>query len=282
MKIAVGLACVLASAAPGAWRAQMHDAPAALSPTDELDQTLRESFELLDDGDLPAALRAMQRAVVRASEEDLRRLSEKALRVRGIPLDELLADTRLRVARGPSRNRTFEVRYATPFEGEALGRRLEALTDEFLRTEFAGKSVAQWSRDPSAYGELRSDSPDLEFRARMAAGFIGARLRWDPRVRATAGRPTATQAASDRRAASTPLSRGDLIRLRDDLARLAAHVRALPGFTQPSAARYDPDDPTLREAQRLEAEQEALEEAQRPAEDHPPADSQPASRPAGP
>jgi hypothetical protein len=258
-----------------------------VSPADDHEQVLREAFELLDDGDLPAAMRAMQRAATRASPETLARLNEWVRRTRRIPLDELMAETRIRVARSSSRGKSFDIRFATPFEGPALGRRLERMTDELLKAEFGGKSVLKWARDHSEYRELRADSADLEARARTAAGVIGARLKYDPRVRPGETRSSARKPGSRENAggpASAPSggdSRGELIRLRDDLARLASHVRSLPGFTALSIRPDDPDDPTLREAERLQMErvEREREEAERKAAEQAQAESQPASRP---
>src|SRR5438874_2303425 len=59
-------------------------APAAIEPDtgssahEDFEQMLREAFELLDDGDTAAALRALQRIVIRAPEADLPALSEQA------------------------------------------------------------------------------------------------------------------------------------------------------------------------------------------------------------
>lgn len=257
-----------------------------VAPTERHEQVLREGFELLDDGELAAAVRAFQRVAVRADAETLQKLSRLTRELRGEPLDELLAETRMRVALSLSRGRTFDLRYATPYEGAALGRRLEMLADDCLHSKFDGRTLLAWARDPAKYEKLRIDTAELEFKARLAAGVIAARLKHDPRLKKV--RPAVRNGGDEGGA----LSRDELVRLRDDLARLGAQIRALPGFTALTMRRDTLDDPTLIEAERLEearraaeleaAEREAaaaereLEEAtSRPAD----ATSQPATRP---
>lgn len=230
-------------------------APAGGAPLgpDDYQQMLREALELLDDGDIAAALRAAQRSVSGATPAQLEDWSRECLATRGLPLADLVADLRIRKALLTRSDKVFELPFATPFEADALGRRLEALERQRLAAVYDGLSVRQWARQPGDYAALRADSAQLVYDAQLAAGVIAARLRFDPRLR------------SDR------LLRRDETLLRDDLVRLAAQVRTLPGFSGLSATPIDATDPTLAVAQELMRAQEALERTA----------SQPASQPAG-
>lgn len=220
------------------------------------EQMLRESFELLDDNDPAAALRAMQRAVTQAPAEQIESLDQLARAERHTPLAELLAQTRVTCAERDGRRKAFEIKNATPLELDVLGRLLEALQGDALRETFAGQTLAAWSETPESYVTLQPDAPPMVERVRRAAAIVQCRLRFDPRAK-TAGRPRAA-----------------LVRMRDQLTELAAKVSAMRGFT--SIERSDletmEDDPTLAEAERILAE-----EARRAAEDA--AAAQPTSQP---
>lgn len=252
------------------------DVPAAPPPVEAtdapdqalLDQTLRESFELLDDGDLDAALRAMQSAVVRASPAALRQLEVRTRALRGVALDELLADTRLRATLPDDAGRpgTFTLRFATPYESAALGRQLESRQTEALRRVYADRSIEEWAAHRAEYTELRPDAQRMVADARLAAAIIAARAKFDPR-------------SKDDRAA-----RKRLLDLRDDLTRFISAVTALPGYTAPqSALPPDPGAETLERLKQQAASQPASRPASRPADpprresdlDQPPAQEHP-------
>lgn len=231
--------------------------PAGDSPADAADrphsradcaQMLREGFELLDAGEAEAALAAMQRAVVRAPREALPELSEIARQERGQPLDELLAATRMRVMLRDGRRGFAPPPFVTRVEAGAFGRQLAELTAKTLNKRFGDRELARWATQPETFVDVTPDARRLVDEARLAGSLIAARLRHDPALRRTSA------------------ERQRLVKLREDLGRLAAHVAGLPGFTA-LAAGDAPDDPTLAEARRL-AEIDEL-------------DRSPASRPAG-
>jgi len=215
------------------------DAPPAQKPTAtaaepvrDYEQMLREGFELLDDGDLPAALRAMQRAVLGAPRPVLRQLESLCSEQRGVVLDELLATTRVRVAGMAHDGRAFSLRYATPYERAALGCVLQEEQDGRLGRRYRGRTIAQWAAARDQYTELSPDSRQLVADSSRAAALISARLRLDPRLK------------RDRE------QRRRLIHLRRDLSRLAARVMAMPGFTAP-VRDNGRSDPTRLVAERL-------------------------------
>ncbi len=218
------------------------------------EQILREAFELLDDGDSAAALRALQRLVTRAEATELPLLEAQCHRARGVNLDDLLADARVRAALRDGGD-GFSLRFATPYEGAALGRRLEALQSERLAAEFDGQRLTDWVAKPESYDVLQPDAPRLVASARELAAIIGARLRFDARI--DAGRE----------------ERARLSALRDSLTRLVTQVRDLEGFTNLSRRPGDAPDPTAGEADRLRRETEPASA---------PAASRPASKPAEP
>jgi hypothetical protein len=171
---------------------------------------LREALELLDDDDQAAALRALQRIVTRADRATIARVDELSRRLRDVPLDELLARTRMAVAEAEP---GFHIRFVTPFEAAALGRALARREQALLAAVHGGRSVRSWASDPAGYTELRPDARSLAEAAADAAGIIGTRLEFDPAIR------------HDREA------RRALAALRPQLARLVGHLRSLPGFT---------------------------------------------------
>ncbi|MFN0136245.1 MAG: hypothetical protein ACKVS9_09035 [Phycisphaerae bacterium] len=211
----------------------------------DAEQILREALELLDDQDHAAALRALQRLVGGSDHKSLESLSEISRAARGIALDQLLAQTRLNVALRGSHGRLFHLQYVSPFEALAMAALLEKLQTENVDALFAGRSVASWAAEPSAYTGLRQDAPEMVRKTRLAAAAVAARLRFDSHVRTDAS------------------LRGKLIVLRDQLTALAAHVRAMTGFTQLGAID-DESDPTLIEARRLAASQPTTAHATQP------------------
>lgn len=233
------------------------DAAKAAAADARLEQMLREGFELLDDKDLTPALRAMQRAVMQAPPEQLDALDQLSRSVRQTPLAELLAQTRIQCAERDTRRKAFEIRNATPFELDVLGRLLETLQGDAMREIFAGRTLAAWAEGPDSYEALQPDAPIMVERVCRAAAILQCRLRFDPRLKT----PGKTRAA--------------LVRMRDQLSEFAAKVSAMRGFT--SVERGDrempEDDPTLAEAERILAD-----EARKVAEAA--AASQPASQPA--
>jgi len=214
--------------------------------SEDFEQMLREAFELVDDGDLPAALRALRRIVERAPSELLERLNEQTKAARRLALDDFLAATRMRAALAGRAGRPFHLKFVTRFESEALGKRLETLQHRLLKTSYHDRTIESWAANRGDYGHLQPDARCMVHDARLAAAVINARLRFDPRLK------------QDR-----PEHRR-LNALRDDLVRLTARVSALPGFTSLGDRISDADDPTLEAARRLAAEQAA---ASQPAED---------------
>jgi phage gp36-like protein len=193
---------------------------------------LREAFELIDDGEPAAAVRALQRIVNRASPARLEQLSAQSLAAREQPLDELIARTRLKEALHGRHGRLFQMKVVTRYESAALGRLLERRQKELLEKRYAGRTIAQWAADRDAYERLRPDAPRMTNDARLAAAVIGARLRWEPRL------------TKDRAA------RRDLAVFRVELTRFIAHVINIPGYTSLGVVD-DPNDPAAREARRL-------------------------------
>ncbi len=193
-------------------------APIATAVAEDCEQMLREAFELLDDHDERAALRALQRAVLRAPQAALADLDRQCRQARGLPLDVLLAETRVYVAGLAKRGPAFRLTYATPYELDALGRVLTRQAQERLRRRHDGRSVAEWVSNRSEYTELRPGARALVADASRAAALIATRLRHDP-------------ALKDARE-----ERVRLLHLQADLSRLAAQVSAIPGFTAPTEA----------------------------------------------
>ena len=209
----------------------------------DFEQMLREACELVDDGDLPAALRALQRVVTRAPPEVLQDLDGHVRAARGSALDDLIAGIRIRAALDPPRGQLFELKFATRYEAGALGRQLEPLYRRLLDTTYHGRTIEVWAGKRDEYAELQPDARRMVSDARLAAAMIGARVRFDPKLK--------IDVAERRR----------LVALRADLARFIAKVSALPGFTSLDSGTGDQDDPTLAEARRLAAEQAAAEQA---------------------
>lgn len=203
-------------------------------PLPDFEQMLREAFELIDDDDRPAALRALQRVVGRAPAETLAELERFTHATRGVALEDLLAENRILVALRTRSGGTFRIDHATRYESAALARRLEAIERELVGRRYHGRTLADWAFEPHEYDRLWPDAPRMVADAEFATGVMGARLRHDPRL------------AQDRHA------RRGLVAARDRMARFAAHVASMTGFTS-LRMRDDGADPTLREARRLEA-----------------------------
>ncbi len=199
------------------------DAGEARSTADLL-QIVREGFELLDDEDWLAALRALQRAVLAARPPQLAELEQLALQARGTALDDLLAQTRLRVAAQADGGRTFRLSYVTAYERAALGRRLAAEQAALLESAFDGRPLAAWLTHAEEYAEVRPDARRLVAAAGRCAAMIKARLRHDPAL------------AGERD------ERRRLTELHDALTRLAARVLALRGYTAPPGGNAAPTE----------------------------------------
>jgi hypothetical protein len=191
----------------------------AEGPRPDYIQMVREGFELLNDENLPAAVRALQRAVSGANEGELRALEALCRRVRGEALDDLLARTRIQVAARAGHGRGFRLRNATGFERAALGRRLRAQSETLLARRHQQYTVSEWTAHVDQYKELRPDARRLVADASRAAALIAARLRYDP-------------ALADDRAERVRLSG-----LHVGLTRLAGHVLSMPGVLD-----LDPED----------------------------------------
>ena len=220
------------------------DEPPTTMPAEDFEQMLREAFELLEDDDLPAALRAMQRIVTRAPEELLSDLDQRVRSARGLPLARLMAETRLRVALARGRGGAFRLKFVTRYEAPVMGRLLEQLQGELLQKRHEGHTVAEWAAERDAYTELHAEAREMVADARLAAAMLSARLKFDPRLR---------KSGEHRR---------QLAALRDDLARFVAQVISMRGYT---ALGIDEDylpEPVAREVARLMALQEV---ASRPA-----------------
>ena len=209
----------------------------------DFEQMLREAYELVDDGDLAAALRALRRIVADAPAEVLNDLDGRVRAARGSALDDFVAGLRIRAALDPPRGQLFELKFATRYEAGALGRQLEPLYRHLLDARYDGRTIEVWAGKRDEYAELRPDARRMVSDARLAAAMIGARVRFDPKLK--------IDVAERRR----------LVALRADLARFVAKVSRLPGFTSLDSDAADRDDPTLAEARRLAAEQAAAEQA---------------------
>lgn len=211
------------TAAGRAAAAAVRPDPDAGADEDECAQMVREALELLDDGDLAACLRALQRAVVRAPPELLPSLDALCRADRGLALDELLATARLQAAHRAEDGRALRLTYATQYERAALGRLLARYQAWLLAGRFSGRTLAEWAAARHEYTELHADARQMVADAGRAAAVIAARLRLDPALH------------GDR------VTRQELVDRHAELARLAAHVLALPGYTASDAG--DPAAP---------------------------------------
>jgi len=205
---------------------------AEAEPAEDYEQMLREAFELLDQADLSAALRAMQRVAGGAQEAVLARLDAFTRSTRDLPLPELVARTRYAEAMADGGGRVFKLGFVTPYEREAMARILAARQAAYLSKRHLGRSIAEWAADREAYTELHPAARNMVADARMAAGIIGERLRIDPILR------------------ENRIDRRDLVALRTSLTRFVAHVSSMGGFSALSATE-SPDDPAVAAARRL-------------------------------
>ncbi|MGD8451982.1 MAG: hypothetical protein PVJ57_09210 [Phycisphaerae bacterium] len=204
-------------------------APPADPPGDDYEQMLREGFELIDDGERQSAIRALQRAVLGAPDDTLAVLDRQCQAARGKPLPALLAELRILEALDA---RSFWIKYATPYEREALGRQLEERSEALLAVEYQGRSIRAWSAEPEAYETLCSDARQMVATARQVAGMIGVRLRLDPRLK-------------DNRE-----ERKRLLDLRESVGKFVGRVIIMPGYTEPLSG--EPDDPGAEAARHLD------------------------------
>lgn len=201
-------------------------------------QMLREAFELLDDADESAAMRALQRAVLAASPSGLAELERQCQEARGVTLARLMADTRVHVALAADDGQTLRIPYATPYERDALAARLLELERDHGQRRYSGRTLAEWVVHRREYTEVSAEARALARDAGVAAAVIGARLRYDPQLKTDGD------------------ERVRLIHLRAELGRLAARVRSLRGFTAPDA------EARLAEPARQAAEALVREQAQ--------------------
>lgn len=195
----------------------------------DFEQVLREAYELIDDSDDEAALRALQFLVQHASVDVLAELSVACRAARGVSLPRLLASQRLRVALS-AESRVFRLRFVTRYEARELGMLLSDLQQRLLQKSHDGKRVSAWAADAD-YHELGDDAHQLVADAQLAAAVLEMRLRHDPAL---------TERAT-RRAVELQ---------RQDLGRLAAHVAGMSGYTD-LGAKFAADDPTLDALRRL-------------------------------
>lgn len=223
------------------------DAGASAGPIPlwHFEQMLREAFELLDDEDPRAALRALQRLARRVPTEELEKIEELCRKNRGLELPELIADTRIECAERVAKDRPLRIRYVTRYEAPALCARLVKRYRKQLARKFDGKSVAGWAETPGAYSSLTPSSKELVAAARNAAGLIGVQLKHDKSL---------WESRDERRA---------LIELRKELSRLVAAITSIPGYSSLDVkpSEENPADRKLREL----AEEQARE-AERAAE----------------
>jgi hypothetical protein len=204
----------------------------ATQPRPDVEQMLREAFELIDDGEPAAALRATQRAVRHASDEEIDQLDAQCRAARAVSLAELMATLRIELA-ADGDDDEFRLTYATELERDALGRLLEARQSRRLESRRDGRPVREWAEHPELYEELGAEARELAADASRAAALITARLDFDPRL------------TKDRAA------RVELLGQRRKLVRLAGHVMSMRGFTAPRASDPQRPDPAAEAAARL-------------------------------
>lgn len=200
----------------------------------DLDQVMREGFLLLDMQDQAAALRALQSAVLAAGSTGIQELEQLCMIERGIRLDELLAQLRIDAAIRAGRERSFRIRFATGYESAALGRELERRTDVLLSTVNGDRPLRDWPGHEDEYKEFREDSRETVENASLAAAYLSARIKFDPRLKRDL------------------VLRRRLIAEQAALVRFGAHVLALPGYTGDAEFRK-----RLKQATSAPAEQEA-------------------------
>lgn len=177
------------------------------------EQMVREAFELLDDGDPAAALRALQRAVRQVPKAELPQLETLCRTTRGLPLDELLARTRVLVAAEERDGQAFRIRFVTPYEQAAFGRLLTGYQMWLLNRTHAERTLTAWLAAPALDEITGLAARQLAADAGRTAAVCGARLSFDPGVR------------NDRNL------RKALYDQRKELARLVSRLQSQPGFT---------------------------------------------------
>lgn len=195
-------------------------------------QMLREAVELSADDDPLAALRALQKAVLNAPPDVLLRLEQTALELQSRSLDEWLAHTRLTAVGSGA---VFRITYTTPYERPALGRLVAAELEARLNRRHAGRTVVEWAAQHEDYRTLRPDTRALVADTTRAVALIATQLRWDPALE---------------------IDRAERVRLRalrTELSRLAAHLLALPGYTEAPHPVLSQDDPAAVVAAELAA-----------------------------
>lgn len=189
------------------------DGSGAPRASDAWNSVATAAFEALRRDDVARALRDFQRIALRGPRE-ARALVEDRLKLeRDADLAGTLAELRVRAALVHGRGRSLRIDFATELEKPALARLLEHRADELLNQRFGGHALRDWAHDPGAYERLTPDAQAMVAAARVAGGLLHARLRFDPRFR-------------DDRA-----ERLRLRRLADALARFAATVARMTGFT---------------------------------------------------
>jgi hypothetical protein len=209
-------------------------------PSADYEQMLREGFELLDDNDPLAALRALQRVVLGAPPGLLVQIEAECRAIRGVALDELLATTRVQAAGLADGGQAFRLRYATPYEIGALGHVLAQAQESRLARRYEGRTLTEWAAALTEYTQVRADTRALVADTSRVAAVISARLRWD-------------RSLKDARA-----ERIRLVNLRADLARLARHLLTLPGYTE-NPADDGAADPAALAAESAATSQPAAE-----------------------
>ncbi|MBL8879098.1 MAG: hypothetical protein JNG88_08260 [Phycisphaerales bacterium] len=199
--------------------------PDDVPPQADYDQWLREAFELIDRGEMRPGVRVLSQLARLKDRATLARLDAACRAGKQQPLAEFLAAKRIELA--TSEPGAIKFTGVTEYESAALGRLLEARENDLLTHAFEGRTIRQWTVKQNEMTKATSDSPALVRDARLAAAFLAARLKYDPRLR------------TDREI------RAALVTLHDELARLVARVAALPGYNtdaanHPSAADYGP------------------------------------------
>ncbi len=188
--------------------------PRSMSPVARdayFEQMMREGFELLDDQDEEAALRAFQRLAQRAPESLLKRLDALCQSLRGVALPRLMAQLRMKQAQRDDDTGKIDLGFATRYEAAELGQLLEARYEEILDQVHEGRSLRSWAAKPDEFPAKSREAGAAVRGARAAIGLISARLRQD-------------RALSDDRE-----KRAKLISIRDQLGRFATQVGGAAG-----------------------------------------------------
>ncbi len=229
---------------------------------EDFEQIYREAVELFSDGDLRAALLALQRLVNRAGDETLAAIDAEVRVQRGESLAALMARLRMEQALDDEQG-LFRLRYASRYEAPALAMRLARLHDGLLEKHYHERSLRAWMADPEGYATLQPDAHEMVRDLRILAGVLGSRLKVDRGLR-------------DDVAARTALAG-----LRSEASRLITRIETMPGYTN-LRQRPTAGDPTLRAARDLAtsrpADSEERPDGQDEASDEP-AENERAERP---